>query len=302
MPLDPAYFNDPSDSEKFRPYYDGTTTLIERIPLLVADGRRIIKPERVLERRTRAAEPAKTNWQNTKTYSSLVQVKHPSRERARWFNWHPLTETIKPGCPLTIDYGLETTEKDYNFNGAPFATINKRQITTLQQNSHALPKLREKIWREVIAAGDEKLFEEYKAEFEAKTGRTFEKNGMRILLTLKNGLRPVRLGSISLGVWSGDGLGYIDFLLGEVPEAQDVRESYSEEIAAENPAVSNLSYVRQKLSHPELLSEQELAAFHEYEQLLLHESRSPARRLRCFTGMTAGLLRKIGKAVDCYNW
>ncbi|MFH1212420.1 MAG: hypothetical protein V1659_05860 [Candidatus Woesearchaeota archaeon] len=189
-------FDDTPAELRFKPYYDGKTPLIERIPQLVGtDGRSIIKPERVMERRTRATEPAKTNWQNTGTHTSLVQITHPDREKTRWFNQHPLTETIKPGCPPTIDYGLATTEKDFYFNGAPFATINKRQIQELEKNRYAFTGLREQIWIEVIAAGDEKLFEEYKTEFEAKTGRTFEQNGMGIYPTLRKGLRLGWLGS-----------------------------------------------------------------------------------------------------------
>ncbi|MFH1212421.1 MAG: hypothetical protein V1659_05865 [Candidatus Woesearchaeota archaeon] len=216
------------DRPKYKPFCEKSKSLMnDNVSSLVAEGRHIIKPEIVMERRTYAQEPVRTNWQNIGTYSSLVQVKHPSERKTRWFNWHPKTETITPGDIIrntTRDFGLQTTEADYEYNGAPFVTLNKRQIAELRNNPHALPKLREQIWIEVIAAGDTKLFEEYKAEFEAKTGRLFQGNGMGVCATGLRGLRVVYLNFFGRNP-SANGADYIGSLggcvFGVAPEAQE---------------------------------------------------------------------------------
>ncbi|MFH1212092.1 MAG: hypothetical protein V1659_04160 [Candidatus Woesearchaeota archaeon] len=195
-------FNDPHEGERFRFYADASPLQTAAIPQLLAEGRHIIKPETVLERRINARQVlpvirTRQNWQNVGTYSTLVGITSPAGDIVRIFNSHPVIETINENSKLTPDGYLETTEQDFYFNGAQRIDLSKEQVAILQRGFFAFPKKRMEFWIEVAANGDERLFNEYLGIFKTTvviTKRPTFSHSMDLNPTLAEGLRFLWLG------------------------------------------------------------------------------------------------------------
>jgi hypothetical protein len=222
-------------TEEVRIYKPFEGRIIDNMPKLVAEGRKVISPKNLMVQRLSGLEGDKDFLTRNYVHTSLAVIPNPEGDEVKLCHNVPSIYGINAESKLK-DGALKINQEFYD--NAEGLTLTGSEVKKFSEKNYSQPKTREKVW-EHFAEGDTKLSKEYKDFVCKKLNLSFDEV-MGLWMPQTKGLRLLCVGSVD-----DDNRSYADcdYILGNydsrlvgvrAPEAQVVaRENLGAKVQAE---------------------------------------------------------------------